>query len=197
MRRLFLRWLLGAAPPAPTQTPTAQPVPTAAQGYAPSPLVHLYTSVIDILRAQVFDQLASQSTNDLISVGLLAANFALAIGNILLRATVSTVLVAGWYRWWYPLPVFAISSALVAVPLLPPIGERRKFQDGPKVDVFLTAVSGEPLERQLEGLLRSLQFAWARNDSLLFKERKWFNRGIVVMVVAALAGIGSYTWALR
>lgn len=150
----------------------------------------------DVLRDQVSDQLSSASTNDLIAVGLVAANLALAVGVVILRATTSYTLNGWWYHWWYPLPLLAASSVMVGIPLMPPFG-RRKFHDGPKVETLLRAASGQPLERALEDLLRALQVAWAGNDRLLWRERRWFSRGLIVMAVASLASVGSYTWALR
>lgn len=193
IRRLVLRWLLDEPPR--MDAPTA-PVSSASGDSNPSPLAHLYTAMADLLRDQVSDQLSSASTNDLIAVGLVAANLALAVGLVILRATAPLTLNGWWYHWWYPLPVLLVSTFMVGSPLMPPFG-KRKFQDGPKVETLLRAASGQPLERALEDLLRALQVAWNRNDRLLWKERRWFNRGLFIMAVASLVSIGSYTWALR
>jgi hypothetical protein len=160
--------------------------------------VRLYSSLADVLRDQISDQLASASTNDLIAVGIMAANLALAVGILILQTTNPwTLMEWGWrYKWWYPLPVLGLSSAMVGFALRPP-RNRHRFQDGPVVPGFLRAVSGKPLHEQFEDLLRSLYSCWRHNDALLLTERRWISRGTYILAVAAVVVAASYTWALR
>lgn len=148
----------------------------------------------DLLRDQIAGQLESASTNDLESVGVIAAALALVVALLILRATDSRDI--SWW-WWYPLPLFAVPTGLVAVPLRGTTA-KRKFLHGPSVPAILEGFSQQrqTLEAVLERTLRDLHECWLSNDVLLAAERRWFNVGIMAFGVASTVSVGLYAWAL-
>jgi hypothetical protein len=170
--------------------------PSAVEESAPSvsPLARLYMHMDDLLRDQIAAQLDSASTNDLESVGVIGAALALVVALLILRATDAPDIT--WW-WWYPLPSFAVPTALVAVPLRGSTA-KRKFLDGPQVPAILQGFAQQPqtLEAVLERTLRDLQTCWSINDALLAAERKWFNIGILALAIATTISLGLYAWAL-
>lgn len=159
-----------------------------------SPLAALYMHMGDLLRDQIGAQLDAAATNDLQSVGIIAAALALVVALLVLRATAPYDIT--WW-WWYPLPLFVVPTGFVAVPLRGTTAGR-KFLHGPSVPAILGGFAQQPqtLEAVLEKTLRDLQASWATNDALLAKERKWFNVGIMSLAAATAISLGLYAWAL-
>lgn len=95
------------------------------------------------------------------------------------------------------MPLFAVPTALVAIPLRGTTA-KRKFLHGPQVPAILQGFAERPqtLEAVLERTLRDLQACWSNNDVLLAAERKWFNIGILTLGIAITISIGLYAWAL-
>jgi hypothetical protein len=149
----------------------------------------------ELQRDQIAAQLDSASTNDLQSVGVIAAALALVVALLVLRAT-DPYDISWW--WWYPLPMFIVPTGFVAVPLRRPT-ERRKFLHGPSVPAILQGFAQQPqtLEAVLEKVLRDLHAAWDNNDALLAEERKWFMVGAVSLAIATTVSLGLYAWALN
>ena len=158
-----------------------------------SPLAQLYMHLNDLLRDQIAAQLESASTNDLESVRVVAAALALVVALLILRATDSRDIT--W--WWYPLPSFAVPTALVAVPLRGTTA-KRKFLHGPSVPAILEGFADQPqtLETVLERTLRDLHECWLNNDALLAAERRWFNIGILTLGLATTISLSLYAWDL-
>lgn len=175
---------------------SANAAPSAVQGRgeSASPLAQLYIHMDDLLRDQIAAQLESASTNDLESVGVIGAALALVVALLILRATDARDIT--WW-WWYPLPLFAVPTALVAVPLRG-TSAKRKFLHGPQVPAILQGFAEQPqtLEAVLERTLRDLHACWSNNDALLAAERKWFNIGILALALATTISLGLYAWAL-
>jgi len=148
----------------------------------------------DLLRDQIAGQLESAGTNDLESVGVIAAALALVVALLILRATDGRDIT--WW-WWYPLPLFAVPTVLVAVPLRGTTAKRR-FLHGPSVPAILEgfARQSQTLEAVLERTLRDLHECWLNNDVLLVAERKWFKIGIWALGFATTVSVGLYAWAL-
>lgn len=168
---------------------------------APSRLAHLYTVLADLLRDQVASQLETASTNDLKSVGVLAAALAVVVSLLLLRAADPHGI---GYWWWYPLPLFVVPGVLAAMPLRPPTSTVR-FLDGPSVPRLVTQFErgrtgdgSEPftLEEQLVMVLRGLHTSWSNNDRLLAAEGRSFYWGILTLAIATLITLGLYAWGL-
>ncbi|MDA8399317.1 MAG: hypothetical protein M0008_04585, partial [Actinomycetota bacterium] len=99
-----------------------------------SSLAHLYSVMADILRDQIAAQLESASTNNLESVGVIAAALAFVVALLVVRATHGND--PSWWWWWYPLPGFMIPTVIVGTPLLPPT-KKRRFKDGPDIPRLL------------------------------------------------------------
>jgi hypothetical protein len=148
----------------------------------------------DLLRDQIAGQLESAGTNDLESVGVIAAALALVVAMLILRATDGRDIT--WW-WWYPLPLFAVPTVFVAVPLRGTTAKRR-FLHGPSVPAILEGFARHPqtLEAVLERTLRDLHECWLNNDELLAAERRWFNIGILALSFATTVSVGLYAWAL-
>jgi hypothetical protein len=185
--------------------PQKAPDPTAPSGTVanalldpePSaPLVHLYTTLVDLLRDQVAAQMEQASTNDLKAVGVLGAALAMVVALLLIRATNPTA-VGSW--WWYPLPFFVVPAAIAATPLQAP-SSTRTFRDGPSVPALLARLEegkvgsggAEPygLEELLGMILVDLHTCWDRNDHLLDREQRAFYRGAAALGVVTLVTVG-------
>ncbi len=161
-----------------------------------SSLAHLYSVMADILRDQIAAQLESASTNNLESVGVIAAALAFVVALLVVRATHGND--PSWWWWWYPLPGFMIPTAIVGTPLLPPT-KKRQFQDGPDIPSLLEgfAASSTTLEEMLAILLQGLQASWEENDKLLRQEAWCLKWGLISFSLITIGSIGVYTWGLR
>jgi len=171
---------------------TIAPMPPRSQRSAVS---EIYTALADSLRGQIAVQSETASSNDLLCVALLAADLALVVALLLLRATKETQITGFW--WWSPLPFFVLSGVLLLVPILPPI-KAKAFASGPSIPDFLSAISQTPqsLENMLDRLIRDLQQTWEDNDLILARERRFINLGLYLLCVASMVAIGLYAWQL-
>jgi hypothetical protein len=167
------------------------------QGASSSPQIDLYRSLVDVLRDQVAAQTDSAASNDLQCVALIAADLALIVGLLIIRASAINTSWGSW--WWIPLVGLAISSLPFVIPVLP--GSRRMgtFKDGPSIPDFLSAISLKPQtpENTFLSLIRDLQRSWSANDALLRREAHLIRVGVALLGAASLASIGLYCWALN
>ena len=196
LRRLILMWLLGNddSHTSGLSQSSTQVVPSAARAERRESPVDLYLALVNVLRDQIADQLASANTNDLISVGAMGTGFAVAVAMLIVRATNPTDIS---YWWWYPLPLFLPPLLFFAVPMLPS-GQRRKFRHGPSVPAFMQHQAGIPItvEQALIDLMKDLQLAFANNDALLERESRCFKWGWRLFVGATTISVGLYAWGL-
>ncbi len=137
------------------------------EGEEPGPLVHLYTSMVELLRDQIAAQLDAAGTLDVKAVGVVGAGLAVVVALLVLRATDSGAI--AW--WWYPLPLFVVPTGLVAAPL-------RAFTQGEGV------------------LMQDLYESWSVNDKLLEVEARRFRRGVLTLGAATVVSLGLYAWGL-
>lgn len=132
----------------------------------PSPQIELYRSLIDVLRDQIAAQTDSAASNDLQCVALIAADLALIVGLLIIRASAINTSWGSW--WWIPLVGLAVTALPFVVPVLP--GSRRTgtFKDGPSIPDFLRAISRSPKtpEDTFLSLIKDLQHSWDANDVL-------------------------------
>lgn len=176
---------------------------SAATGPDPNPQAlssasEIYRVLCDVLRDQVVEQAASASSNDLEAVGLIAANLALAVALLLLKATRLHLFHGlGFVPWWVPLPVTALSVVLLVQPVRP-ASRSSQFKGGPNVPSLIHSLAENPqsVESALVRVIRDLQESWEINDRLLEKERRYITLGGVALGVASLLTVGFYTYAL-
>jgi len=162
-----------------------------------SPQIDLYRSLIDVLRDQIAAQTDSAASNDLQCVALIAADLALIVGLLIIRASAINTSWGSW--WWIPLVGLAVTALPFVVPVLP--GSRRMgtFKDGPSIPDFLRAISLKPRtpEDTFLSLIKDLQHSWDANDALLRREAQLIRVGVALLGAASLASIGLYCWALN
>jgi hypothetical protein len=130
------------------------------------------------------------------SVGLLAADVALVVALILVRASDPTR-IAGY--WWAPLPLAALSAGLLVVPYLSRSRNKHKFLGGPSVPGLLAVFAREPQtpEDMLVRLIKDLQSTWQNNDTLLARERRYIRGGLYALCGASVLAVALYSWRLN
>ncbi len=160
-----------------------------------SAVAHIYTALADVLRDQISLQSDGAIANDLKCVALLAADLAVVVSLMLIRASDISQSIGGW--WWYPLPAFVVSAGLLLGPVLRRT-RAKSLAGGPRVPEFLKSIANKPttLEDLLDRLLTDLQQAWADNDAILEKEARSISRGLYLLGAASVFAIGLYAWGL-
>jgi hypothetical protein len=150
----------------------------------------------DILRDQIAAQQETASTNELTSIGLMGASFALMVALLILRAT-QPVEISYW--WWYPLPIFVAGDLLLMVPSVPKIVRRTRFSDGPNVPALMASLATEPLSEQeiYVQIIRALHTSWMVNDRILRWERGCVRYGEYLLALGALVSVGLYSLGLN
>jgi hypothetical protein len=105
-----------------------------ASSLAISPQTELYGTLINVLRDQITAQTASAGSNDLQCVALIAADVALIVGLMIIRATAQAASWGSW--WWIPLLGLAASATPLVIPVLPGSKRMGIFKIGPSVPNF-------------------------------------------------------------